>query len=475
MQRKAGMGGFSSDTIAAIATPLGEGGISVIRISGPEAFRFADKGFSGKVSLTKAESHTAHFGAFKDTGGAHLDTVVALLFKGPKSYTGEDTVEISCHGGMLVTHRILDALIGYGCRHAEPGEFTKRAFLNGKMDLSQAEAVADLIHAKSDRSREASIRQLAGRLSEKIEEIRGGLVHTSGLLELELDFAEEGYEFADKEEVRTQLSQAVARIDALLASYKMGRYYRDGVKIVLAGMPNVGKSSLLNALLMENRAIVTDVPGTTRDTIEENLSIDGVLFRIVDTAGLRETIDRVEAEGVRRSQDQVKASDILLLVMDNSKAHDNEEVNLAKRLIQDVKKVETPTILVMNKTDLPVARNGTTADIERSLGTKDIVNLSALTGDGVEALKKTLARTTLGSASDQSEAGVTLTSARHCDALQRARARLTMTLESLEAGQSGEFLAVDLRGALDSLGEITGIVTTEEILNEIFSKFCIGK
>jgi len=467
------MAGHSSDTITAIATPIGEGGISVIRVSGPEAHPLVAKGFRGKIDLGKAESHTAHFGRFVSPDNTHLDDVVAVVYRGPNSYTGEDTVEVSCHGGLYVTRRIVEALIEYGCRHAEPGEFTKRAFLNGKMDLSQAEAVADLIHARTERSREASLQQLAGSLSVRIEHLRQNLIQTSGMLELELDFAEDGYEFADRERVKNQLEGAITHIGELLASYQRGRVYRDGVKIVLAGMPNVGKSSLLNALLRQNRAIVTEIPGTTRDTIEENLVIDGVLFRIVDTAGLRETIDSVEAEGVRRSHDQVKSGDVLLLVLDTSKEPRREELDLAKRLVQDLKKKSAPVILVLNKIDL--VKNGKSGKLAEALEMPHAVEVSALTGDGLDGLRRMLVNTTVGSGAGLGEASVTVTNARHFDSLQRAKERLGLTLESLKAGQSSEFLAVDLRGALDSLGEITGAVTTDDILNEIFAKFCIGK
>ncbi len=465
----------ASETIAAIATPVGEGGIAVLRVSGPKAIEAVARGFRGSTELEKAHSHTAHFGKFFSIGNTHLDDVVVVLYRQPNSYTGEEVVEISCHGGLLVTRQILEALLQFGCRYAQPGEFTKRAFLNGKIDLSQAEAVADLIHAKSERSRAASLQQLKGNLSIHIDQLRQELIRTSGLLELELDFSEEGYELADRKDLRKKVESAVSQIDELLASYHKGRIYRDGVKIVLAGMPNVGKSSLLNALLKQNRAIVTEIPGTTRDTIEENMIIDGLLFRVVDTAGLRETIDRVEAEGVRRSHDQVMTSDLLLLVLDASQDPREEELRLARRLVQDLKKESAPLILVLNKIDLARAQNGKVRSLPGMLDSPNSVQISALTGQGLEELRELLVEVAAGSTVGQGESSVTVTNARHFDSLQRAKSRLTLTLESIAAGQSGEFLAVDLRGALDCLGEITGAVTTDDILNEIFSKFCIGK
>jgi tRNA modification GTPase len=292
---------------------------------------------------------------------------------------------------------------------------------------------------------------------------------------LELDFSEDGYELADKKDVKNKVESAISQIDGLIASYQKGRVYRDGVKIVLAGMPNVGKSSLLNALLKQNRAIVTEVPGTTRDTIEESIVIDGVLFRIVDTAGLRETIDRVEAEGVRRSHDQVMTGDVLLLVLDGSQKHQEEELNLARRLVQDLKRESAPVILVINKIDLVREQDGKLDGLPKKLETPNAVKISALTGEGLEDLRKLLVEVAAGSTVGPTDSSVTVTNARHFDSLLRARGRLSLTLESIAARQSGEFLAVDLRGALDSLGEITGAVTTDDILNEIFSKFCVGK
>lgn len=467
--------GHPTDTIAAIATPVGEGGISVIRISGPSAILLAARGFRGKTNLTAADSHTIHVGEFLDAAGDPIDQVVAGVFREPSSYTGEHVVELSCHGGVFVTRRILETLIGFGARLAQPGEFTKRAFLNGKIDLSQAEAVADLIRAKSERSHTASLRQLKGELSKRITAIRDALVEITGLLELELDFVEENLEFADKNKLMAQVDSALSQIASLVGTYHSGRLYRDGVRVVLAGMPNVGKSSLLNALLRENRAIVTDIPGTTRDTIEESVVIQGVPFTIVDTAGLRETVDRVEQEGVRRSHDQVRSSDVLLLILDLSRSLEHEESALAERLVNDMRKESTPVILVLNKKDLGTGLNGELAQVAERLRPGGVVRISALTGDGLEELEETLVRTALGAGLHREDASITVTNARHYDALVRAETSLNMARESLLKNESNELVAVDLRAALDCLGEITGVVTTDDILNDIFSKFCIGK
>ncbi|MEX2115329.1 MAG: tRNA uridine-5-carboxymethylaminomethyl(34) synthesis GTPase MnmE [Bacteroidota bacterium] len=464
----------SNDTITAIATPVGEGGIAVLRISGPDAIPLAAKGFKGRVDLATAATHTAHVGKFYNPNGEILDEVVAVVFREPTSYTGENVVEISCHGGILVPRTILHALLEYGARLAEPGEFTKRAFLNSRIDLSQAEAVADLIHAGSERSQRSSLRQLQGELGQRIGNLREGLIRAVGLLELELDFAEEGLEFADKSKVADQIRDAVGSIQGLLQSYHTGRLYRDGVKVVLAGMPNVGKSSLLNALLKEQRAIVTDVPGTTRDTIEESLSINGLAFRIVDTAGLRDAVDRAEQEGVKRSEDQINSSDLLVLVIDGSKPLGAEELKLAERLAKDLRG-RASTIVAFNKIDLAPGTNGALEQRVSTIQPKAVVKVSALTGEGLEGLREALVQSALAGQHATSENSVTVTNARHYQVLAQSAKSLDLALKSLETGAGGEFVTPDIRAALDSLGEITGAVTTDDILDEIFSKFCIGK
>lgn len=460
------------DTIVAIATPLGEGGISVLRVSGQDALKVTAKGFRGKAILEEVPSHTAHFGSFLSPEGDRLDDVVATVFREPRSYTGENVVEISCHGGIYITRRILEALLHYGARHAQPGEFTKRAFLSGKMDLSQAEAVADLIHSRSEASRKNSFQQLQGVLSARITELRGKLIRTAGLLELELDFAEEGIEFTDKNAVADQVRNARTEVAELLGTYRVGKIVREGVRVVLAGTPNVGKSSILNALLSE---IVTEVPGTTRDVIEEGIVLEGQLFNVVDTAGLRETVDLVEKEGVQRSHDQIRNSDLLLLIFDSSKMPSAEELMLVKRLLTGMKRDSTPCLSVLNKIDLTKNLNGELSRIINSLGLQGTVRMSAKTGQGLSDLKKALVDTIVRTAGNGAPESPTVTNARHYDALTRAGLSLELSLTSLREGKSSEFVSVDLRDALDSLGEIVGVVTTEDILNEIFSKFCIGK
>lgn len=465
----------SSDTIVAIATPVGVGGISVIRVSGLEALPITSRLFRGTMELQTVPSHTAHFGRVLDWDGNPIDEVVATVFRGPTSYTGEDIVELSCHGGILVTKRILQTVIQQGARHAEAGEFTKRAFLNGRMDLSQAEAVADLIHAQSSKAHEASIRQLEGDLSERIHALTSKLVDSIALLELELDFAEENLEFINKQEFRTTVEGARREVQTLMGTFKLGRIYREGVKVAIVGPPNAGKSSLLNSLLESNRAIVSDIPGTTRDTIEEAVNVEGFSFRLVDTAGLRRTDDLVEKEGIKRTENEAKSSDIVLAVLDASQSADRSHDDIVGEFIKDFLGSKNACIIALNKSDLGCRpTRQILKDIELT-DSVDCVRISAKTRDGIDKLQRALVERAVCGNLDSGDSGTTVTSVRHFDVLQRAEKGLGLSLQSLAEGKSNEFVAVDLRGALDCLGEITGEVTTDEILDHIFSKFCIGK
>jgi len=461
------------DTIAAIATPIGEGGISVIRISGKNALEVADRLFDGKRRIRDMASHTASFGNIIDPQNNRrvLDEVVAVVFRSPNSYTGEDIVEISCHGGMLVTKSILNVLFDSGARHANPGEFTKRAFLNGRLDLSQAEAVADIIQARTERAHRSSLDQLKGKLSTEIDAIRSDILNFCSLIELELDFAEEDIELANRDDFANRTGKVVCRLQELIESFNVGKVYRDGIKVVLAGKPNAGKSLLLNTLLQENRAIVTDIPGTTRDTIEESLNIDGILFRIIDTAGLRETNDPVESEGVQRTLHQIERADLALMIIDYSLSMSDEDVKYIDSILDKMKDLDVDPLVVLNKIDI--------TDGKQFLDTGKLlhypfVKISAKTGEGVDVLKKQMVSLATHGKPYQ-EGSVLVTNSRHRDALVRARQSLELALASLKGEASGEFVSVDLRAALDALGEITGVVTTEDILNNIFSSFCIGK
>ncbi len=456
-----------NDTIAAVATPLGEGGISVIRVSGRNAFSVADKVFVGRSKLSDSPSHTAHFGRILDGSGNFVDEVVAVTFRAPNSYTCEDVVELSCHGGYLVTHKVLQLMLSTGARSAEPGEFTKRAFLNGRLDLSQAEAVGDLIHSQSEAAYRSSIRQLSGELSRELKGVRDELLNLASLLELELDFSEEDVEFANRKTLENRMVGAIEVVDRLLASYAVGKIYREGVRVTIAGKPNAGKSSLLNVLLGEDRAIVNPTPGTTRDTISENISINGVLFRLTDTAGLRETADTIEHEGVERAQREAENADVVLLVMDYKEQYYNGTDPMYNRMADVCAHTGIKLVKVWNKTDLYPA------EAPRSPKDGHVFYVSALKGDGIEYLRKGLLKLALSEQTN--EASVVVTNARHRDALARSRKSLKMALETLKSGKSGEFVALDLRAGLNALGEITGEITTEDVLDNIFSKFCIGK
>ncbi|MCX7983867.1 MAG: tRNA uridine-5-carboxymethylaminomethyl(34) synthesis GTPase MnmE [Bacteroidetes bacterium] len=458
----------TEDTIVALATPVGEGAIAVIRLSGPQAFAIAEKIFKGKTPVSDQQSHTVQFGTVRDQYGKTIDEVLCTVFRAPHSYTGEDVVEISCHGGLLLTRRILDECLSLGARMAQPGEFTKRAFLNGKLDLSQAEAVADLIQARSEKAHKSSIDQLSGKLSKEIKSLRDELVESLRLLELELDFVEEDIEFADKSTIQKQIQQINEKIEELLKTFSIGKVYKEGIRVALIGEPNVGKSSLLNALLQQERAIVTHIPGTTRDFIEEALSIEGVLYRITDTAGIRETDDPVEKEGVRRTAEIVERADIVILIFDSTQLLNNTEYYL--QYVKE-KNPSAHIVIVYNKVDL-LSNIRLDSLVKRK---EECLAVSAKTGEGVEKVKEKLVSVVLAKEGNVPEASVIITNSRHVESLQKARQALIRALETMAKNVSNEFIAVDLRLALDYLGEIVGIVTTDDILNGIFSKFCIGK
>ncbi|MFN1835745.1 tRNA uridine-5-carboxymethylaminomethyl(34) synthesis GTPase MnmE [Balneola sp. MJW-20] len=450
------------EPIAAIATPVGEGGIAVIRVSGKNAIAIVDKAFEGK-DLTDQASHTVHFGKVINKKGLPVDEVLVSLFYSPRSYTGEETVEISCHGGVLVTQAVLEAILALGVRAAAPGEFTQRAFLNGKLDLDQAEAVADIIHAKSLKAVDAAHQQLEGRLGEHVKRFRQQIIDGTAMIELELDFVEEDVEFANKEQLKELLEALEKEITDLLETYEAGRLVKDGVKTVLMGRPNAGKSTLLNTLVGSDRAIVTDIAGTTRDTIDADWSYDGILFRLIDTAGLRKTTDIVEAEGVKRSQQAFEKADLVIYLKDLSFPFDEEE---RKEIAGYQQKAEdTPFLLI-----------GTKADIEADTDWRIEFDLeiSALGGESIDSLKKMMKERALEN--KHYDAGSLLvTSTRHRDALEKAREHVQAALRGLAMDMTGDLLSIDLRAALKELGAITGEITNEDILDSIFSRFCIGK
>lgn len=452
----------TNDTIVAIATPPGQGAIGVIRVSGPQAIERVNALFKGK-NLAEASTHTVHYGSIKEEGKI-LDDVVATVFREPKSYTGENVVELSCHGSPFVLRNVMEALLRQGVRHADAGEFTLRAFLNGKMDLSQAEGVADLIASESALSRDAAINQLRGGFSEKIRELREKLLHFSSMLELELDFSEEDVEFANRDELQELLDEVYSTINYLAESYHMGNVVKQGVSVVIAGRPNAGKSTLLNALLNDERAIVSDIPGTTRDVVEDTLHINGVNFRFSDTAGIRTSDDTIEKMGVERTMQNIEKGNLIIYLFDVQEVTPEQVQEDLQQLALD-----KPYFLVGNKIDQGLSDKAKTA--YEQLG--DVIFISSLQRENLDALRQQLIDKMAVDESLTDKAMVT--NLRHYQALQETLESIQSIKDNFEQGLSTDFITIDIRRALHTMGEITGEITTEEILGNIFSKFCIGK
>ena len=454
------------DTIAAISTPPGRGAISIIRLSGTGSFDIIKKIFKSKEAFDSIAIRKAVFGKIYDEKQL-IDEVIIIKFVSSNSYTNEDMVEINCHGSSYISERILELILRKGARLADPGEFTLRAFLNGRLDLSRAEAVADLIQSQTEISHKTSLNQLEGFLSKKISQIRDQILDSTSLLELELDFSEEDVEFVNREELISKIKDIIEKLNDLIATYRAGRIAREGIKLVITGKPNVGKSSLLNQLIKDEKAIVTDIPGTTRDALEVQLDIRGILFRIVDTAGLIKTDDPIEKEGIQRAEKHLRSADVIIHLFDGSKKIDKNDYKIINKLESiSGKKI----IRVVNKADLPQKLNIS----ELSFDGVQMLSISALTGSGIKDVENVTLRAVLDEENPFSQQAV-VTSVRHLDALKKARSNLDSTIEEIEKGVSSEFVSIFLRDALDCLGQITGIVTSENILENIFSKFCIGK
>ena len=449
------------ETIVALATPAGVGAIAVIRVSGSETFPIVDKLFRGK-NLEKKPSHTIHFGTIRD-GELIVDEVLVSLFKAPASYTREDTIEISCHGSDYIIQKILKLIIREGARLATPGEFTQRAFLNGQLDLAQAEAVADLIHAETDNARQAALNQMRGGFSQEIKRLREELIHFASLVELELDFGEEDIEFAKRDDLKKLVLKIQSYLHALIQSFDQGNVIKNGVPTVIAGKPNAGKSTLLNTLLNEERAIVSHIPGTTRDSIEDEMILGGITFRFIDTAGLRETKDEIEAIGVGRTREKMKQASLILYMFDLSKTNSTD----IKQEEDELKALGVPYIKVGNKVDQA------NRFILRSLENQDFIMISAAQKTNIEELKEKILTHIHINTIKQGD--VLVTNLRHYQNLTSTYESLTRVLKGMEAGVTGDFLAMDIRQSLHYLGEITGEITTDDLLDNIFSKFCIGK
>ena len=446
------------DTITAIATPIGIGAILVIRISGDRAIAAVDNIFHGRKRLSTVGSHTVHYGNICNPDGQVIDDVLVTVFRAPQSYTGEDSCEIGTHGNPFIGRKIIELLLADNVRLAQPGEFTRRAFLNGRLDLAQAEAVVDVIEASTDASLRGARNQLDGILSGKVSSLRSMLVDISSLVELELDFSEEDLEFIGRQELVGRIDVFLAELKALLQTYSFGKIIKDGVQLAIVGKPNVGKSSLLNYLLKEARAIVSNIPGTTRDVIREEMVIHGILFRIHDTAGIRPTVDEIEEQGVLRSRQTVKDADLVVFLNDVESGFDEE---MYRELLALTDKCRV--IVALNKIDL---------SDDPTL--KADVKISALTGQGIDRLLAILENKALGTKTYSENAAI-VSNVRHYHSLNKCYQALLEVKNSARQQLSGEFIAVDLRDAQLALDEIIGSITSEDVLANIFSRFCIGK
>lgn len=456
-----------TDTIAAISSAAGNSGIGIIRVSGDEAIEVVDKIFrpaNKNKKLANVESHTVHYGHIMD-GDKTLDQVLVIVMKNPHSYTGEDTVEIDCHGGMLILKKVLDLVLKNGARTAEPGEFTKRAFLNGRIDLSQAEAVMDLINSKNDFALNSSIEQLKGGVSDAIKDIRKDIIYHIAFIESALDDPEhislDGYD----EEITEMLNENINNIRKLVNSFDNGRIMKEGIKTVILGKPNAGKSSLLNLMLGEDRAIVTDIEGTTRDTLEENINFNGLSLKIIDTAGIRDTEDLVERIGVNKAKEIAKEGDLIIYVVDGSRELDDNDREIIK-LINDKQ-----AIILVNKSDMDTVIN---IDELKKDSNRDVILFSAKNGEGMEQLEEEI-RNMFYSGKVTYNDQVYITNARHKEALENALESLKQVKNSVDAGMPEDFYSIDLMDAYTDLGLIIGESVEDDLVNEIFSKFCMGK
>lgn len=463
------MANSENDTIAAISTPVGEGGISIIRISGEDAVVVAKRLYRGSKDLAQVASHTINYGHIVDPDtGAEVDEVMVSVMRAPHTYTCEDVVEINCHGGLLATNRILQLVLSYGARMAEPGEFTKRAFLNGRIDLSQSEAVMDLIRAKTDKSMKVALNQLDGDLSRLIRHLRQDILDVLAQVEVNIDYPE----YDAVEEMTTKMLKEKAldiqqRIQALLKTAKQGKVLREGLATAIIGRPNVGKSSLLNTLLHEDKAIVTDVAGTTRDVIEEYVNVDGVPLKLIDTAGIRDTDDTVEKIGVERSKRALDAADLILLLIDSSAplTAEDRELLMATHGKQ--------RIVILNKTDLP--RQVDLDELKKLTDGDALIETSIVKHEGMDQLGQQISKMFFNEGIESSQNNVMVTNARHIGLLHQANAALSDVLKGINAGMPVDLVQIDMTRCWDLLGEITGDSYQDELLDQLFSQFCLGK
>ena len=452
------------DTIAAISTPRGEGGIGIIRISGDKSFEILDRIFNTKNPNRDLGFYKFNYGFIHDNGKI-VDEVMAVRMKAPKTYTCEDVVEINCHGGHLISEKVLELVLKNGARHAEQGEFTKRAFMNGRIDLSQAEAVMDIIHGKTEKSISLSLEQLRGDLRDKIDSFKKALLDVTAHVNVVLDYPEEGIDDPLPSNLRENLENVYAEADRLISSYDKGKKIKEGIKTVIAGKPNVGKSTLLNSLLKEERAIVTHIPGTTRDVIEEIINIKGIPLVLTDTAGIRKTEDIVENIGVEKSKKFIENADLVLLVLDASRELESED----REVIEEIQNHNKKTIVLLNKIDLE-------RKIElEEFNLENILEISAKDNIGIEDMEERIYSYIVEENVEDSSEKLIITNIRHKTALEKTKDAIRNIFETIDAGMPMDLISVDLKEALDSLSEITGEISSEDILDHVFGNFCVGK
>lgn len=457
----------TADTIAAISTPSGEGGIAVIRVSGPDSIEVADRIVSCKSKLKDVPTHTVHYGHILDPEtGERVEEALVTVMRAPRSFTTEDVVEISCHGGIISVNKVLGLVLDQGARLAEPGEFTKRAFLNGRIDLAQAEAVIDLIRAKSDRAFRIALKQVEGALSAQVKALRHKLVELMAHIEVNIDYPEHDVEEVTNAHIRERCESAIEELNGLLRSAEQGKILREGIVTAIVGRPNVGKSSLLNALARENKAIVTDIPGTTRDVIEEYVNLDGIPLRLLDTAGIRETEDVVERIGVERSRSALSEADLILLVLNRSEPLHEDE----KRLMDEV--ADRQCIVILNKSDLPSAID--LAFIEERFPAERIVSMSAKEHEGLDRLGEAIGKLFFGGSLETNDMTY-VSNVRHIHLLKQAKRSLEEARQAAEQFVPIDMIQIDIRNAWESLGELVGDSVGESLIDQIFSQFCLGK
>jgi len=458
---------MSEDTIAAIATPLGEGGIAVIRVSGDESINIVERIFRSKRKLSQVESHTIHYGHIYDLQSQEkIEEALVTVMRAPRSYTAEDVVEVNCHGGIVSVRKVLDAIIDSGARLAEPGEFTKRAFLNGRIDLTQAEAVMDLIRSKSDRAYSVALKQADGLLSRKVKELRHTLVETMAHIEVNIDYPEHDVEELTNAFIKEKCESVLKSIEDLLHSAEQGKLLREGIETAIVGKPNVGKSSLLNLLAQDNRAIVTDIPGTTRDVIEEYVNVGGIPLKLLDTAGIRETTDIVERIGVERSRSAITSADLILFVVNGNEPLSDEELKLLDSLR------DRQILVVVNKMDLETRID--MGELYKRVPEERVVRLSALEGEGLGQLEQTIHGIFFSGAIEASDLTY-VSNARHIHLLKKAKASLQEALNGVAAFMPIDMIQIDVRNAWEQLGEMIGDAVSESLIDQIFSQFCLGK